>query len=174
MWDMGSWGADFWETTVLFCDSMSLKFLSQGYNRVNQKCFSLTFKKGPNARNSKYIYVRYSEDIKVKSRELRNSTDQPLMIWQGSIHSSWIHVISRWIWIPLLIRVYHNFMWDMESWGADFKETTILFWDSMSLEFLSQGYNRVTQKCFSLTLEKGPRKTKYIYVRSSVDTRVKS
>ncbi len=26
----------------------------------------------------------------------------------------------------------------------------------MSLEFLSQGYNRVNQKCFSFTLEKGP------------------
>ena len=26
---------------------MSLEFLCQGYNRVNQKCFSFTFKKGP-------------------------------------------------------------------------------------------------------------------------------
>ena len=37
----------------------------------------------------------------------------------------------------------------------------------MSLEFLGQGYNRVNQKCFSFTLKKGPRKTKYIYVRYS-------
>ena len=42
---------------------MSLEFLCQGYNRVNQKCFSFTFEKGP--RKTKYIYVRCSEEIKV-------------------------------------------------------------------------------------------------------------
>ncbi len=42
----------------------------------------------------------------------------------------------------------------------------------MSLEFLCQGYNKANQKCFSFTLEKVFRKTKYIYVRYSENTRV--
>ncbi len=37
----------------------------------------------------------------------------------------------------------------------------------MSLEFLCQGYNRVIQKCFSFTLEKGSRMTKHIYVKDT-------
>ena len=45
----------------------------QGYNRVNQKCFSFTLEKG--SRRTKYIYVKGSEEIKVKSRELRKNTN---------------------------------------------------------------------------------------------------
>ena len=55
---------------------------------------------------------------------------------------------------------------------TDFQETMILSCNSMSLEFLCQGYNKVNQKCFSFTLEKGPRTAKYIYVKCSEDTRV--
>ncbi len=42
---------------------MSLEFLSQGYNRVNRKWFSFTFKKG--LRKTKYVVARNSEEIKV-------------------------------------------------------------------------------------------------------------
>ena len=48
---------------------MRLEFLGQGYNRVNQKCFSFTLWKA--SRKTKYIYIRYSENTRVKLRELR-------------------------------------------------------------------------------------------------------
>ena len=79
---------------------------------------------------------------------------------------------SWWLWITLFIRVYHNFMLHMGSWGR-FLENDDFILRLYESGVFGSGVYWGKPKVFFTYSWKGLRKTKYIYVRRSEDTRVK-